>query len=157
MTTLTYLKDRVFCKDCFLRALGRFIKYGVKDALVTDTKAAELLSSMILLSIGLALIFPSNFSTKEAFSIVLYNTVLQTIPNVSWGIFYLVIGTINWIVTIYGSLQNRRCVAIICVYLWLYLIFYLEKYSEVVIDISIIPYIWLGLTSVFTYLALWRK
>lgn len=157
MTTLAYLKDRVFCKDCFLRALGRFIKYGIKDALITDTKAAELLSSMILLSIGLALLFPSHTSTEETFSIVLYNTILQTIPNTTWGIFYLIMGFLNGMVTIYGNLQQRRCIAIICVYLWLCLIFYLEKHSGVIVDLSIIPYIWLGLTSVFTYLALWRK
>lgn len=157
MKTLTYLKDRIFCRDCFIRALGRFISYGIRDAATTDTKSAELLSSMVLLSIGLALVFPHHFSTQEAFSIVLYNTILQTIPNTVWGLFYIAVGSINWLVTVYGSLHQRRCVAIVCVYLWLCLIFYLEKYSEVIIDLSIIPYLWLGLTSVFTYLALWRK
>jgi hypothetical protein len=157
MTTITYLKDRVFCKDCFMRAFGRFIKYGIRDAFITDTKSAEILSSMVLLSIGLALMLPTHFSTDEAFSIVLYNTVLQAIPNHTWGLFYLVVGFINLFVTIYGNLHQRRCVAIVCVYLWLCLIFYLEKYSQVIIDLSIIPYVWLGLTSIFTYLALWRK
>jgi hypothetical protein len=157
MSTITYLKDHLFCKDCFIRALGRFAKYGLKDALITDTKAAELVSSMILLSIGLALLLPQHFSTEEAFSIILYHTVLQTIPNAIWGIFYLSAGIINGIVTVYGNLQHRRCIAIVCVYLWLCLLFYLETYSDVIINLSIIPYVWLGLTSVFTYLALWRR
>jgi hypothetical protein len=157
MTTITYLKDRIFCKDCLVRAFGRFIIGGFKNAFITDTKSAEILSSMVLLSIGVALLLPAHFSTDEAFSIVLYNTVLQTLPNYSWGLFYLIVGFINLGVTIYGNLQQRRCIALICIYLWLCLIFYLEKYSEVIIDLSIIPYVWLGFTSIFTYLALWRR
>jgi len=128
-----------------IHCIAKEIYHGWKLASRMDTRAVEFMAGLLAIIVGLVLTFPP----------YRYDVI---VPGYFWGWVYLILGITMSISSVYGPYTLRKYIALIAVYFWLFLIYYLYKYAHS-IDESILlisPYIFFGGSSVFTYLGLWR-
>lgn len=151
---LGLLQTKIFCKHCMLTTY-QYLKFGVTKALHADTIAFEIFEGILAISTAIVLFFPLRFDIGSEFNKVLFYGYLQDVSNGYWVAAYGIIGILLLYGAIYGSILFRKRVAIVALYLWLCILFYLFKFGNL-FSVEFLLYSVLSISSMFTYLSLWR-
>jgi hypothetical protein len=148
------LLERIFCKECAKSRIRRML-LQIKIAYMADTKTHEIFSGFLAFSLGLALLVPSDmFPAGDSFNILFVEG--YTMSQQNWGVAFVLVGLSRLFGAVFGTLRCRKWTALISLYFWLLILFYLFKYGYFSIFV-VFPFIWLAIASVFTFVSVWKR
>lgn len=133
----------------------QYLKLGIIRTLHADTVAFEIFEGILAVSTAIVLYFPFRFDVGSEFNKILFYGYLRGVANEYWVAAYGIIGILLLYGALYGTIIFRKRVAIIALYLWLCVLFYLYKFGNLY-SVDFLLYGALSISSVFTYLSLWR-
>lgn len=153
-TVVEFFKVKVFCKHCIATTM-MYLKFGFNKALHADTITFEIFEGLLALLMGVVLFFTAILGIPTDFKEVVFCGYLSNVAPQYWAALYSIIGILLLYGAAFGSLLFRKRIAIIVLYLWLYTIYYIFNFGNPY-SVEFILYSTLALSSVFTYLTLWR-